>query len=561
MRDSVPPQLPFEDNSPPPGDETLQALRKGVLDIALKLGQGVGRDNKPYHWMIDCRELLLGGPYLHYAARLLWERIRKHKPDFVGGMTLAANPLTIAILYESRLDNQPVNAFLIRREPKADGLKKRVEGPPIPRGARLVLVDDIINSGETQLQALDALEPFGAQVVAVGAVVDCERAGSQLRAARQVPLEALFTLTGLGVSTQPPAQPGLLRPVWEFGPLNQNRNGVVKSGPCVSGDTIFVGSDAGFLAAISLDGREKWRFPVRDRTRGVHSSPAVFDGRVYFGGYDGYLYCVHEQTGRLAWECRLGQWIGSSPAVAPEAGLVFVGVESGEAGGSLIAVDRLTGKPAWSFHANGYVHGSPVYDAPRSQVLFGANDYTLYAVDLEGRQRWRFVTGGEIKARPAVDDSGRCFVCSFDGFVYALDAETGALLWRRRAGTSLYFTPLLYEDMVIVGGHSSRMVAYDRASGVVRWVATAGGRIMGGATCAGPGRIAFGAADGVVYLLDAHSGQTLDRCRTGDEIMATPAFADGLLLVPSMDHRLHAFSICQRWSTGNRSNKPASGRS
>ena len=113
--------MPRKSDEKPPspqGDETLQALRQGVLDIALKLGQGVGRDNKPYQWMIDCRELLLGGPYLQYAARLLWERIKKHQPDFVGGMTLAANPLTIAILYESRLDNQPVNGFLIRKEPK-----------------------------------------------------------------------------------------------------------------------------------------------------------------------------------------------------------------------------------------------------------------------------------------------------------------------------------------------------------------------------------------------------------------------------------------------------------
>jgi outer membrane protein assembly factor BamB len=148
-----------------------------------------------------------------------------------------------------------------------------------------------------------------------------------------------------------------------------------------------------------------------------------------------------------------------------------------------------------------------------------------------------------------VDGDGRCFVCSFDGCLYALDAATGRRLWRRRAGTCLYFTPLLWEDLVIAGGHSSRLVAFDRASGAVRWVATAGGRIMGGAARVGPRLVAFGAADGVLYLLDAATGRVLDACRTGDEILAVPTFAEepkeseGLLLVPSLDQNLYAYSI------------------
>jgi outer membrane protein assembly factor BamB len=523
--------------------QPMEELRRGILNIALKLGSGVDRNSRPYHWMLDCRELLLTGSYLQLAVREIWRRIKPYQPDFVAGMTLAANPLAIALMLESCSDHCSVDALLIRREPKADGLRKRIEGPQVWPGARIVLLDDIVNSGETQRQALEALAQFHANVIAVATLVDFERAGSQLLVARHIPLIALFTLKELGIATQREQSPGRLHWQWKAGPISVQRNGVVKSAPCVSDKTIFIGSDTGFLAAFSLEGEALWRFMVRDNERGVHSSPAVFGDWVVFGAYDGYLYCVNRISGELRWESRIGQWIGLSPAIVASQGIICVGVESGEAGGALVAVEAESGAVRWRFATRQYVHGSPFFDEPREQLIFGANDFTLYCVDLDGRQRWQFITDGEIKARPVVDSDGRCFFGSFDGNVYALDANDGKLLWKRRAGTSVYFTPLLARDLVIFGSDSYRLIACCRTSGTVRWVGTTGSAIRGGAVEIDSQYVAFGSKDGFLYLLDLETCGCVDRFQTGDEIVIAPAYADGQLFISSLDGYLYAFSI------------------
>lgn len=520
------------------------ALGAALLDVSLKLGEGLDKNGQPYQWMVDSRELLLSGPWLQMAARLIWERIKPYKPEMVGGMTLAANPLTIAVMYESRLDGMPVDAFLIRKQPKEDGLRKLIEGPPIKPGTRVVVLDDIVNSGDTQKAALKALEPTGATVVAVGALIDCERTGAQWLKGRDIALEALFTLSELGIAQQVPARPESSRLLWTLDGLNRGSYQAPKSTPCFGEGAIFLGSDRGLLLSLDLEGQVRWHHAVRDTERGVHSSPALYKGRVYAGAYDGYLYCLSAESGELVWEERPGQWIGSSPAVDEVRNRLYVGIEYGEAGGSLIAVDPDDGRTLWELKANGYMHGSPCLDAERGQVIAGANDGVLFAADAEtGAERWRFTTDGAIKGKAAVDDEGRCFTGSFDGNLYALSAENGALLWKRRVGHRLYTTPLVCRDLVIVGSYASRLVALDRRTGRVRWVASTGGALIGGAALVGDDRVAVGSADGCFYLFEAATGRTLYQYRTGAPIMGTPAVGHGQALVPSFDGKLYAFDV------------------
>lgn len=518
------------------------ALRQALVNHGAKLGQGIDDTGRPYHWMVDAREVLLNPTSLHHAARLLWERLKPYRPQAVGGMTLAANPLTIALLYESRADGYPLEGFIIRKEPKANGLRKWIEGPPLKPGARVVLLDDLVNSGETQKQALSILEPCRVEVVAVGAVLDYERAGATWLESQGIPLEALFTLRELGLSLDLPRAQGRHPQAWKWGPLNHGRYSAPKSSPLVTPEGIVVGSDAGFLVSLGLDGRERWRIMLRDRERGTHSTPLAYRGRLYFGAYDGYVYCVDAESGRLIWDRRLGQWVGSSAAADPEADRIFIGVEYGEAGGSLFALDAETGRPVWELKARHYIHSAPAFDPERRQVLVGANDHAVYAADAEtGALRWRFVTGGPVKGDPVLDTEGRCFVGSGDGFLYALDATTGALRWKRQLGASLQVRPLIDEDRVIAGGSSSRLVAMDRESGEVRWMATTGGPIVGGAAVFGES-VAVGSMDGTLYLFDRWTGEHVDGLTTAGPIMTTPGVGAGLCVFPSFDGGLWAIS-------------------
>ncbi len=523
-----------------PLERYRQELRQALLDRGAKLGQGVSESGQPYDWMVDCREVLLEPTSLHHAARLLWERLKPYRPEAVGGMTLAANPLTIALLYESRADGYPLEGFIIRKEPKSNGLQKWVEGPPLKPGTRVVLLDDMVNSGDTQRRALSILEPFRPEVVAVGAVIDLERAGANWLHDQGIPLEGLFTLRELGLAREFSSAPGTHRQAWKWGPLNHGRYSAPKSSPLVTPDGIYVGSDAGFLVALTLEGAERWRIRVRDRERGIHSTPLLHRGRLYFGAYDGFVYCVDAASGKLVWDGRMGQWVGSSPAVDPESDRLFIGVEYGEAGGSLLALDAETGRKIWELRARHYIHSAPCFDRDRRQVIVGANDHAIYAADAtDGGLRWKVVTGGEVKGDPILDGQGRCFVGSFDGFLYALDAETGAILWKRQLGRRLQVRPLVVDDLVIAGGSSSRLVALDRASGEVRWMATTGGPIVGGAALFGD-YVAVGSMDGSLYMLDKRTGEFVDGLTTAGPIMSTPGVGMGLCVFPSFDGGLWA---------------------
>lgn len=518
----------------------LDEVRRGLLNISLKWGEGLDRNGRPYGWMIDTRELLLQGDYLSTTCRLLWERLKKYEPDFVAGMTLAANPLVLGLMYAAREEGRSLNGSIIRRQAKADGLQKLVEGPPIPAGARVVIVDDLINAGDTQQQALRALEPFDCEVVAVGVMIDYERQGAAWLAQRQIPVESLFTLAGLGVA-RAQARGDRICPEWTFPGLNRGEYDAPKSRPALQGERIYVGSDEGFLLCLDLQGQEVFRFWVQDRERGIHSSPLVHQGRCYFGSYDGGLYCLDAGSGEQIWKTRPAQWIGSSPVLGE--GLLYIGVEFGQSGGSLLAVDPDTGRRRWECPATDYVHASPCYVAETQGVLFGSNDGSLRCADARsGRLRWQFASQGAIKAAPVVDPQGRCLFTSFDGNLYCLDCQDGKLLWKRRLSHRLYWEPLLWEELVVIGGYSARVAALDRASGEIVWVAAASGSLIGGGCIISGDRVAVGDLEGQVSLFSARQGQLLGEFPTGGPIRTTPVWRDRLYL-PSCDGRLYAFQV------------------
>jgi outer membrane protein assembly factor BamB len=517
-------------------------LRSGILNVAYKLGVGVDVQGKLYTWMFDTRELLLTYPYLQIMGAMLWERLKPYQPSMVGGMTLAANPLTAAVLYEAWRDGCPLNGFLIRKEPKENGLRKLIEGPVIQPGTRIVLVDDMVNSGTTQRKALRALAPFRPDILAIGTVLNTELAGQQWLEARGVRVEALFTLAELGAAARPESRPGSAALAWRYGPLNTGTHTAPHSAPVIEAGRIVVGSNGGHVVCLNLTGDALWRFETRVSRNGIHSTPVLRDGKIWVGAYDGYVYCLDAETGSLLWERRVAQWVGSSPAL--HGGTLFIGGEVGEGGGSLIALQADTGELLWETRLNHFVHSSPCADRANGRVIVGCNDGNVYACDLEtGVEAWRFNTNGPVKAGPTLDGQGNCFFCSADGLLYALKAQSGTLAWSRRIGRSAYFRPLVLDALVIAVGSSGRVVACDAASGLVQWVATVGGNVVGGAAATGDGRILLGAKDGCMTLLDGTDGDTLWRYRTGGPITVEPAIRDNLAVLPSRDGYLYAVNL------------------
>jgi orotate phosphoribosyltransferase len=129
---------------------------------------------------IDARLTTMSPEGLVLIGRLGLRRIREHwTVDSVGGVTLGADPISYAISYASATTAMPLRAFTVRKEIKAHGTGKLIEGPFQP-GDRVVVVEDVITTGTSALKAVSAVEDAGGSVAGVLALVDREEGGREL---------------------------------------------------------------------------------------------------------------------------------------------------------------------------------------------------------------------------------------------------------------------------------------------------------------------------------------------------------------------------------------------
>jgi outer membrane protein assembly factor BamB/orotate phosphoribosyltransferase len=523
-------------------DVEAAALKRALLTDAVKIAQGIRRDGSPCTWLIDGRAAMLRSNVLQLAARRLWQKLRHYRPTAVGGVSLGADPIVVGLMLQAQGEGWPLKGFMIRQVPKKYGLCRQVEGPDLNSQDRVALVDDLIGGGTALLLATECIEPFGPQIVAAGGVVDLRKGGAAGLRQQGIPVETLFTEGELGLAVQSPLRPDAWKLLWSVSGIYRGIYWAPKSSPSSSGGRIYLGSDAGYVACFTAAGEERWRYAVRDTLRGVHAKPLILDGKVYFGAYDGFVYCVDAEFGNLRWETRCAGQIVSSAASTPVGGQVYVSGVTDSGGGVIVALSAETGHIVWRFETQSPMECSPSFHANRSRVIAGADDGVVYAVDSSsGEEAWRFSAAGAVKGAVAIDSYSRCFVGSENGFLYALDGNSGAPLWKRKISNRLHTQPLLCSDLVVSAGDSKRVVAIKAETGEVCWIATLRGPHVGGAALVAEKWIAIGCDAGTVYLLDREHGLVIWTYNTGGSIRSTPAIVGDRLLVPSTDSRLYCF--------------------
>lgn len=117
-------------------------------------------------------------------------------PDSIGGLTMGADPVTFAISHTSAIQQRPIRAFSVRKEAKSHGTGNRIEGP-FRTGDRVVVIEDVITTGKSALQAIDTIEQAGGIVVGVLAVVDRKDGGQEAIRARGYTVVALTSIDKL----------------------------------------------------------------------------------------------------------------------------------------------------------------------------------------------------------------------------------------------------------------------------------------------------------------------------------------------------------------------------
>lgn len=150
----------------------------------------------PYY--IDCRKVTLTAEGAYLVGQVFFQRIkdleqeRGVKIDAVGGPVMGAIPIALAIAYESYLQKEPIQTFCVRKEPKGHGLKSQVEGYDQP-GSRVVIVDDVVTTGESTLTAIEGAQRTGFQVEGIIVLVDRQEGGGERLRSKGFPFIALFT--------------------------------------------------------------------------------------------------------------------------------------------------------------------------------------------------------------------------------------------------------------------------------------------------------------------------------------------------------------------------------
>jgi len=174
--------------------------RSRLLELLLKESFRYSADGsfqltsgKKTSYYIDCKKVSLDAEGATLIGREIFEEIRTLPVEGVGGMTLGADPIATAVSVISFLEKQPIQAFIVRKTPKAHGSKRQIEGN-LREGAKVVVVEDVVTTGGSTLRTLEALEDGGYTVLKVIALVDRKEGGREAIAKTGVRFESLFTI-------------------------------------------------------------------------------------------------------------------------------------------------------------------------------------------------------------------------------------------------------------------------------------------------------------------------------------------------------------------------------
>jgi len=190
--------------SPLPGQTPRDQLRALVVDLAVVRGDVTLASGARASYYVDLRRVTLhhrAAPLVgHVMLDMLEEAgLGTAEIDAVGGLTLGADPVASALLHAAAARGQDLDAFVVRKEGKAHGLQRRIEGPDV-EGRRVVAVEDTSTTGGSVMTAVEALREAGANVVGVAVIVDRETGARERIEAEGLPYLSVFGLDDLGLA-------------------------------------------------------------------------------------------------------------------------------------------------------------------------------------------------------------------------------------------------------------------------------------------------------------------------------------------------------------------------
>ncbi len=175
----------------PVGSATEAVLRLAKERGALSFGEFKLSSGGTSSYYFDGRLITLDPEGAYLIAKVLLPILRDCRAEAIAGPTLGADPIVAAVAAVSHQEGYPVPGLIVRKEPKAYGGRRVIEGPLTP-GARVAVVDDTCTTGGSLITSIDALEAEGCTIVKVLCVLDRREGGSEELRRRGYDFEALL---------------------------------------------------------------------------------------------------------------------------------------------------------------------------------------------------------------------------------------------------------------------------------------------------------------------------------------------------------------------------------
>jgi len=128
------------------------------------------------NYYFNCKMVTLNPEGMYLIGNIVFDMIKGLDVKGIGGLTLGADPIADAAAYTSYLKEKPIEAFVVRKSAKSHGTMQWIEGN-VKAGDRVVIVDDVITTGKSTIEAITKAKEAGLQIVKVIALVDRQEGG------------------------------------------------------------------------------------------------------------------------------------------------------------------------------------------------------------------------------------------------------------------------------------------------------------------------------------------------------------------------------------------------
>ena len=178
----------------------LTTLRQHLLDLlchlAYKEGDFVLSSGQKSTYYINGKQVTLHPEGAVATGRILLAMLPPDT-DAVAGLTLGADPIVSAVSVISVYEGRSIPALIIRKEAKGHGTQAYIEGATLPPGSKVVVLEDVVTTGQSAMKAVERLRAAGYIVDRVLTLVDREQGGAQFYASQGLQFEAIFTIQDL----------------------------------------------------------------------------------------------------------------------------------------------------------------------------------------------------------------------------------------------------------------------------------------------------------------------------------------------------------------------------